>query len=197
MPKSATFCAKGPTGNKAAVESIRPIFLIGFMACGKSTLLKALADRVGGRVFVDLDSEIERMAGMPVAEIFRSRGQEYFRGLESSLLARFAATGAVVACGGGTPCREGAMELMKAAGTVVWLRADTETTVRRLMLAPGQRPLVDDVLADSEALRARVEAMMADRMPHYAKADAVFDSSRLETAEEIARTADKFINEYI
>ncbi len=167
------------------------------MACGKSTLLQALARRVGGRAFVDLDSEIERRAGMSVADIFRAHGQEHFRSLEGRVLAEFAGTDAVVACGGGTPCRPGAMELMKKAGTVVWLRADIDTTLRRLRLVPGQRPLVDDVLADEAALRERVAAMMSERFPYYGMADAVFDSSRLETEGEIADSAENFINHFL
>lgn len=78
---------------------------------------------------------------MSVADIFRVYGQERFRSLESGVLAEYAGTDAVVACGGGTPCRPGAMELMKNAGTVVWLRADIDTTLRRLRLVPASARL--------------------------------------------------------
>lgn len=170
-----------------------PIFLIGFMACGKSTLLRALADRVPGRRFVDLDCEIVREAGKSIPAIFAEDGEARFRQLENDVLARLCKGDAIVACGGGTPCRPGAMEAMLAAGTVVWLRADLEITLRRLVLAPGERPVIDRLLGNPEALRARVVELMAEREPYYSRATVVFDSSRLDTEAEIEETARLFI----
>ena len=57
----------------------RPLFLIGFMACGKSTLLRALSQRVPGRRYVDLDHEIVRIAGKSIPAIFAEDGEEAFR----------------------------------------------------------------------------------------------------------------------
>lgn len=65
---------------------MRVIFLIGFMGSGKSTLGRALAQRVPGCAFIDLDEEIERRAGMSVREIFDTLGQERFRALEADTL---------------------------------------------------------------------------------------------------------------
>lgn len=175
----------------------RPLFLIGFMACGKSTLLRALAERVPGRRYVDLDHEIERTAGKSIPAIFDEDGEEAFRCLESDVLGALCHSDAIVACGGGTPCRPGAMDAMLAAGTVVWLKADIGITVSRLRLAPGQRPVIDALLDSPDALRARVESLMAEREPFYSCATAVFDSSRLDNEAEIEESARKFIDTYL
>lgn len=171
-----------------------PLFLIGFMASGKSTLLRALAERVPSRRYVDLDSEIERRAGKSIAAIFADEGEAHFRKLEAEVLAELCGTDAVVGCGGGTPCRPGAMDQMLEAGTVVWLRAGLDITLERLALAPGQRPVIDALLDSPEALKAKVTGLMAEREPYYRRATTVFDSSRLDNEAEIEETARKFIN---
>lgn len=167
------------------------------MACGKSTLLRAMAERVPGRKYIDLDHEIVRTAGKSIPAIFAEDGEEAFRRLESNILASLCRTDAIVACGGGTPCRPGAMDAMLAAGTVVWLKADIDITLSRLRLAPGERPVIDALLADHAALKAKVESLMAEREPHYSRATAVFDSSRLDNEAEIEESARKFIDTYL
>lgn len=175
----------------------RPVFLVGYMACGKSTLLQAIAARIPGLKCVDLDTAVEEAAGKPIPRIFAEDGEEAFRRLEADTLARLATEADIVACGGGTPCRPGAMDSMKTAGRVVWLRTDTDTTLRRLALAPGTRPKVDALLDRPAELRALVEAMLAEREPFYALADSIFDSSYLETEEQVERSARLFINTYL
>lgn len=171
---------------------MRPIFLIGYMASGKTTLGRALATACADRCFVDLDEAVEARAGRAVAEIFATDGEEAFRVLESEVLRQVSCPGAIVACGGGTPCRSENMDWMLAAGTVVHLVTDTDTTVRRLLLAPGRRPLVDALLGDEDALRRRVEDMQAARAHYYGRAHHVFDSTALESAGQIAATVAAF-----
>jgi len=174
-----------------------PLFLIGFMACGKSTLLRALAERKPGRRYIDLDHEIVRKAGKSIPAIFAEDGEAAFRKLESETLNELYRTDAVVACGGGTPCRPGAMDAMLAAGTVVWLKADTDITLSRLALAPGERPVIDALLGHPAELKAKVESLMAERLPYYSRASAVFDSSRLDTEMEIEESTQKFIDLFL
>jgi len=167
------------------------LFLIGQAACGKSTLGRALARRTG-RPFVDLDTEVERMAGATVPEIFATRGEEAFRVLESRALSEIIARAdsSILACGGGTPCRPGAIDAMLAAGTVVLLRADPDITVRRILDAPGTRPRLEGV-AD---LRRALADEWASRAPAYTRAHHTFDSSHLDTPDEIHRSVDLFIH---
>src|SRR3954454_23971388 len=91
-----------------------PIFLIGFMGSGKTTVGGLLAERLGWP-FADLDDLIVRSAGLTVAEIFAREGEEGFRRRETEAV-RAAAAGRrlVVATGGGAACREDNLALMLA-----------------------------------------------------------------------------------
>ena len=169
------------------------------MASGKSTLGRALSQRLHHRPFIHLASYIENLEDLTVPEIFALRGEEAFRRAESRALAQVAMLpDAIVACGGGTPCRPENMDLMLSTGTVVWLRASEEATVRRLLEAPaGQRPKIEKYRSDPAALLARVRAMTAARREHYSRAHAEFNSDRLENSEEIEATARLFISRFL
>lgn len=177
----------------------RLIYLIGYMAVGKTTLGRALGEVAGVR-FVDLDAEIEHRAAMSVSEIFARYGEAEFRRLEAEALECIACGDAdattVVACGGGTPCRDRSMQLMLDTGTVVWLRADTDRVISRLIDAPGVRPRIDALRADPDALRQFVleEGRVRDR--HYSRAHHTFDSTRLDTLDEVALTVQRFIKQF-
>lgn len=174
------------------------VFLIGMMACGKTTLGQALAKAMPQRSFVDLDCMIEQEQGMPVSRIFKERGEAEFRSLEADALRRAAVDGAIVACGGGTPCFKANMDFMLANGTVVWLRADRDVTVRRLLLAPaGQRPLIAAVEPSPEAVGAVVDSYEAQRAQFYRRAHQIFDSSRLETPRQIAEAVEAFSAQFL
>lgn len=171
---------------------MRPIFLIGFMAAGKTTLGRRLAVALGRR-FVDTDAAVEAAAGMTVRQIFDTAGEEVFRRMEREALLRAVVNGAVVACGGGTPCHADNMDFMLSRGLVVELKASMETTLRRLREAPGKRPLVDVLLDQPDALKTKVVAMQVARRPFYSRAHAVFASDLLETAAEIDSSVENFI----
>lgn len=168
------------------------------MACGKSTLGRALAATIAGYTFVDLDDAIEESAGMSVAEIFAHHSEDGFRQIENKVLCQTSRMhNVIVACGGGTPCFGDNMAKMLATGTVVWLQANTDITISRLRLAPGKRPLVDKVLNDDTALRNLIEDLQSRRRDDYSRASATFDSSELDTLEQIEHTTRRFINTFI
>ena len=166
------------------------------MAAGKTTLGRPLALALG-RTFVDTDQAVEALAGKSVSRIFAEEGEARFRQLESEVLRRAATDGAVVACGGGTPCREENIAFMLDAGLVVELKASLETTVRRLRLAPGQRPLVDALLDRPEELAAKVGEMEGRRRQWYDRAHATFDTNELETQAEVDAAVERFIRTFI
>ena len=172
------------------------IFLLGFPGVGKTTLGRAVSARAGMR-FIDLDEAVEAEAGMTVPDIFRREGEAAFRRRENAMLRSIVEKGApvIVGCGGGTPCHDDNMALMNNAGTTVWLRAPRECIAARIVAQPGQRPLLEryDATGLDEALRELEQR----RGAFYCQARETFDSSRLETEDEIAATADAFIRTFL
>jgi shikimate kinase len=152
----------------------RPIFLVGFMGTGKSTVGTLLAARLG-RTFVDLDAAIEQEAGATVSELFATAGEKSFREREALALRRVVTgRGAppVVAVGGGAVVHHGNLELMLDTGVVVCLAATPEVILSRIGDA-ATRPL----LAKAEDRRAEVARLLAAREPYYRQAHLTVDTS--------------------
>ncbi len=120
---------------------MKNIVLIGMPSCGKSTVGKLLAERLGVRFF-DCDSEAERECGMTVSEIFGKRGEEYFRKLETEILGRLAKeSSCVISTGGG--CVERPENMQAVSGcTVVFLNRSLEDICRDADIS--SRPLLAD-----------------------------------------------------
>ena len=133
------------------------VFLIGFMAAGKSTVGRALAARQGA-AFVDLDEAIAARVGRPVPEIIRELGEPRFRELESAEL-RHQIDGAaeIIATGGGAPCDPENLRAMREAGLVVELTCPLEVSLDRAG-GGGDRPLLGDPTAAAERLASRRSA---------------------------------------
>jgi len=164
-----------------------PIFLIGFMASGKTTVGRLLAERLDW-AFVDLDKVIEDGAGKTVADIFVDEGEAGFRKRETEALREVAERReVVVATGGGAPCREENIEAMLEAGRVFWLDVSAEEAVRRAGKASG-RPLLDGAADPVAAARK----LLAAREPFYKRAHAgvvTMDQSPSEIVNELLKVS--------
>ena len=170
---------------------MRPIFLIGYMGSGKTTLGRALARRLGME-FIDLDHYIEGRYHATVSDLFATRGEEGFRDLERRMLAEVSGfEDVIVACGGGTPCFFDNMEVMNAAGLTVLLDTRIDTLHRRLLAGRAKRPLIA-ALTDEE-LRGFITEALAKRMPHYSRAAVRFPGDLLEDRGQIDTTVERFI----
>jgi len=143
----------------------RSVVLVGIMGCGKSTIGKRLAQRLG-LDFVDADTEIEQAANMTVSEIFAEHGEAYFRSGEERVIARLLREGPLVlATGGGAFMSEATRAEIAARGLSIWLKVDFETAMTRVRRR-ATRPLLQT--PDPEGTMRK---LMADREPVYAKAD--------------------------
>lgn len=167
-----------------STEPDAPIFLIGFMGSGKTTVGRLLAARLGW-TFADLDDRIARAAGMAIPEIFAREGEPAFRRRETEALRGAAAERrTVLATGGGAACREENLTLMLGAGRVVALGVSSGEAVRRAGRASG-RPLLDGA-ADPDAAAA---ALLAAREPFYARADIRVDTDGRPPAQIVEQIA--------
>jgi shikimate kinase len=154
------------------------IFFVGMMGAGKTTLGKAVADRLG-RAFVDTDRALVERTGVPVATIFEIEGEDGFRRRESAVLLELAqADDQVVATGGGIVIVPDNRRVMRESGVVVYLRARLERLWERTR-NDATRPL----LATPDP-RARLAELLEAREPLYQEAANVV----IETGAQSAST---------
>ena len=154
----------------AAALGRRSVVLVGMMGAGKSSIGRRLAGRME-IPFVDADAEIEKAAGMTIADIFATQGEPYFRGGEARVIARLLDGGPqVLATGGGAFMNPETRAAIRAKGISVWLRATLEVLNRRIKRRVD-RPLLKDT-DPVETLRRLIEV----RYPIYAEADLTVES---------------------
>lgn len=168
---------------------MKPIFLCGFMGCGKSTVGKILAKRLKC-CCIDLDDYIEEQEGMTIPEIFEQKGEPYFREKETEALAAFGDIGGVVATGGGALLSDKNGETAKKSGMAVFIDTDFNVCYDRIKDDP-HRPIA------ASSTREQLKARFDDRKPKY-QAHSHFTVSGgyppLVIAVKIERMYNKFIN---
>ncbi len=122
--------------------SLRPIVLTGFMGSGKTTVGSALAS-VLSVPFYDMDSIIEEEENCSVSDIFREKGEPFFRELETALIERKLKNKGqfVLSTGGGVVMREKNRSLLKTLGTVIYLKASPKCILKNIE-GDASRPLL-------------------------------------------------------
>ncbi len=154
----------------------RAVFLVGFMASGKSSVGRELARRLGWE-FVDLDARIESREGQTIPEIFRDRGEPGFRLAETSslqdLLSESMLCNHVVALGGGAFVQERNRELLRE-----WPSVFLEAPVSELW----QRSLTDGIERPLRRDPERFAQLYAERLPFYRQASVTVVTSGKDLA---------------
>jgi shikimate kinase len=154
-----------------ALLGSRSIVLVGMMGVGKSSIGRRLATRLGVP-FVDADSEIEKAAGMSIADIFAGHGEADFRSGEARVIARLLDGGPqVLATGGGAVMNADTRAAIKAKGVSIWLSAEFDVLMRRINKRKNDRPLLQT--ADPAAT---LRELLVAREPVYAQADLTVQS---------------------
>lgn len=168
---------------------IKPIVLMGFMGSGKSTLGTRLAAKLD-MPFTDLDRRIESAAGKTIPEIFGELGESAFRELESEALIRvFHEPIQVIAIGGGAPCREDHISLIKEQSVSVYLKISVDALFNRLWKQSPGRPLIAG--KNPEELKSFIDNLLTTRERFYCQADIILESDQITVNQiltELTRT---------
>ena len=156
------------------------------MGSGKSRWGKQLSNRLK-LPFVDLDNVIEEKAGMTIPDIFRHQGEMFFRELETACLKEvLSKNGLVVSLGGGTPCREENMKLLKEKAATIYLKSNAGMLYSRLVINYKSRPLLSGIQPDE--LLPFIQNLLNEREPFYSQAGAIVNIEGL-TIEKLASAA--------
>lgn len=157
------------------------VFLVGYMASGKSTVAKKLANKLG-LTHVDLDAEIEKTSGMSIPEIFKSEGEMAFRKREQTELRKWLQQDDfVMATGGGTPCFFESMDEMNAAGVTIYLQMSPKAVVDRVLSSKEERPILKGL--SEEKMLKKVAFQIEKRDQFYTRAHWTVNGVNLDLEE--------------
>jgi shikimate kinase len=155
-------------------QSRKPIFLVGYMGCGKTTTGKRLAKKYG-LDFIDLDHYIESRYFKTVSQLFQEKGESGFREIERDLLREVADfENVIISTGGGAACFFDNMELMNQKGETVYLKASAAELTAYLRTASKDRPLLAQ--KSEEELFDFISGMLEKREPFYSQAKYTVDA---------------------
>ena len=159
------------------------IFLIGFMGCGKSTIGKKLAKTLSCK-FIDLDKYIEGKTGKSIQQIFKEKGEKYFRVLETeSLMEICKSDNLVIATGGGTPCFFDNMQRILDKGICIYLKMEANNLVKRLSKEKSKRPLIENLT--EKYLVNFIRKKLVEREVFYNKANHIIQAKNISEKDII------------
>lgn len=170
---------------------MRHIFIIGLSGSGKSTVGRMLALRLH-KPLLDIDVLIEKECGERISTIFTQHGEQYFRSLESRLLAQAAqeTSSTIIVTGGGLIVRAENRALMAEQGVRIFLQVEPYIALQRLLQqykteqSQGQTPELRPLLAGPDPL-ATLQGLLNARLTWYNEAELVC-STQGKSAEQVA-----------
>jgi len=164
---------------------MKPLYLVGFMGVGKSTVGKRLASLMGLE-FLDLDVMFECKYKLSIQAFFQKYGETLFRQFEQEVLkSTFGMTNVVVSTGGGTPCYGSSMDDMCRHGLTIYLHMPPAALVSRLVGAKRQRPLLEGKTEDE--LSEYVSCKLNERLPYYTRAHLHVDALSLDVGSLVEK----------
>jgi shikimate dehydrogenase len=158
-----------------------PLYFVGFMGVGKSTVAQHLA-KVLKRELIDTDQKIVETAKMPITEIFNVQGEKAFRHLEKEEVLRASKTrDSVVSLGGGAMIQEENAREILSSGTVIYLEANEESLLERISQEASERPLLKNLSLEEKKLK--VKTMLETRRPLYERAHVKIATEKLNSLQ--------------
>ena len=148
------------------------VILIGYMGSGKSTIGKMLANKLNTK-FIDLDHYIEAKEDMSVSELFKKKGEIYFRKKETLYLKEVLSLSSpmILALGGGTPCIGNNIDIINSSenATSIYLNTALQVLTNRLYIEKDKRPLISHVNSE-ERLEDFIRKHLFERSFYYNQA---------------------------
>lgn len=148
--------------------SNKRIILIGYMASGKSTIGRILAEKLG-YAYMDTDHVIEQVNKSTITQIFKEKGETYFRN-EELKVAKFISQleNIVISTGGGLPIYHDNMQRLNNSGITIYIDVNVETIAHRILNDAGTRPL--HTQTNKATLLKDIKTKLDQRKPVYEKA---------------------------
>lgn len=168
----------------------KKILLMGYMASGKSTIGRILAQKMDCK-FIDLDDFIAAEEALTIPQIFDTKGETYFRKKELIYLKEILSTDEklVLSVGGGTPTFYGAIELINELSYSIYLKASIQTLFDRLVPEKTERPLLTKI--PDEVLQEYIAVHLFERSSYYQKADLSISIDKKNTKNIVDEIVDK------
>lgn len=152
---------------------MKNIYVVGFMGTGKSTVGKKLSLLLRKK-FVEMDDEIEKKEHLKITDIFKQKGEAYFRIREEELLEALSQKeDLVISCGGGTVVNPRNLERMNTSGISICLWAEPSVVLDRVK-SSAHRPLLC-----AERPLLKIQGLLREREPFYKKARFAIDTTKL------------------
>ena len=164
------------------------IVLLGYMASGKSTIGREISKKLYMN-FIDLDAYISEQEKMSISEIFKLKGEIYFRRIENTYLKEIlnSKEDFVLSLGGGTPCYANNMELIiNSEAKSVYIKASINTLVTRLIGEKSKRPLVANL--ENEQITEFVAKHLFERRFFYEQATITLSTDNKSIEEIVTET---------
>ncbi|RUA11913.1 MAG: shikimate kinase [Flavobacteriia bacterium] len=171
--------------------SIKKIVLLGYMGSGKSTVARLLSEDLSIDL-TDLDDFIEKSETSTITDIFKSKGEIYFRKKEYFYLKQLLNSdrSMILSVGGGTPCYSGNIDLINKLATSVYLRSSVQSLYNRLIKEKNKRPLIAHI--PDEDLKEFIAKHLFEREPYYEQAEFTVDTDD-KTPQEIVLELSRLI----
>ena len=167
------------------------IYFIGFMGVGKSTIAKEIAAKFN-RIFIDTDKIIENNEKKTINNIFKEKGEKYFRELEKNTLRKIKKN-QIVACGGGIPIFNNNMQYIKKTGISIYLKDSVNSLLDKLKNVQKEKPLIKKL--NRSELKKYIELELIEREKIYKTATYTINIQN-KSIQEILREINPLISTF-